>query len=225
MFKEITLYFDEECIRMFEEAAKKSGVTLSYFLQNAGMLFSLWMISNTSAVPLGSSWDVGSSIISTSGSITMMDASATLWRWPPESESGFLYARCSICSVWMMLRTFSIICILSMDQPGVSVDMKFAPQPATIIRLGGRGAESILISESDILEGPDRSYTGARGWFGNFRMAGKAISAVDFWNTVCHCGNAHHYVISAGHVGDACMEFAHRMRIQPVETCEYHDYL
>jgi len=112
-----------------------------------------------------------------------------------------------------------------MDQPGVSVDMKFAPQPATIIRLGGRGAESILISESDILEGPDRSYTGARGWFGNFRMAGKAISAVDFWNTVCHCGNAHHYVISAGHVGDACMEFAHRMRIQPVETCEYHDYL
>ena len=112
-----------------------------------------------------------------------------------------------------------------MDQPGVSVDMKFAPQPATIARIGGWGAESILISESDIIEGPDRSYTGARGWFSNFRMAGRAIDAVDFWNTVCHCGNAHHYVITAGHVGDACMEFAHRMQIRPVEKTEYHDYL
>ena len=47
MFKEITLYFDEECIRMFEEAAKKSGVTLSYFLQNAGMVSLL----NKSSLP------------------------------------------------------------------------------------------------------------------------------------------------------------------------------
>ena len=38
MFKEITLYFDEECIQMFEAEAKKSGVTLSCFLQNAGMV-------------------------------------------------------------------------------------------------------------------------------------------------------------------------------------------
>lgn len=112
-----------------------------------------------------------------------------------------------------------------MDQPGISVDMKFAPQPATIARIGGWGAESILISESDIIDGPDRSYTGARGWFGGFRMAGRAISAVDFWNTVCASGNAHHYIITAGHVGDACMEFAHRMHIQPVEKAEYHDYL
>jgi len=47
MFKEITLYFDEECIRMFEEAAKNSGVTLSYFLQNAGMVSLL----NKSSLP------------------------------------------------------------------------------------------------------------------------------------------------------------------------------
>lgn len=112
-----------------------------------------------------------------------------------------------------------------MDQPGVSVDMKFAPQPATIARIGGWGAESILISEADIVEGPDRSYTGARGWFSNFRMAGEALQVVDFWNTVCNCGNAHHYVITSGHVGDACMEFAHRMHIRPVEKTEYHDYL
>lgn len=112
-----------------------------------------------------------------------------------------------------------------MDQPGVSVDMKFAPQPATIARIGGFGAESVLISEADIVEGPDRSYTGARGWFRNFRMAGQKLRVVDFWNTVCSCGNAHHYVITSGHVGDACMEFAHRMQIRPVERTEYHDYL
>lgn len=112
-----------------------------------------------------------------------------------------------------------------MDQPGVSVDMKFAPQPATIARIGGRGAETLLVSEADIIEGPDRSYTGARGWFGNFRVAGRPAGAVDFWNTVCASGNAHHYVITAGHVGDACMEFAHRMHIQPIEKAEYHDYL
>lgn len=38
MFKEITLYFDEECIQLFEAEAKKTGVTLSGFLQNAGMM-------------------------------------------------------------------------------------------------------------------------------------------------------------------------------------------
>lgn len=38
MFKEIVLYFDEECIQMFEAAAKKLDVTLSCFLQNAGMV-------------------------------------------------------------------------------------------------------------------------------------------------------------------------------------------
>lgn len=38
MFKEISLYFDEECIRLFEDAADRSGLSLSSFLQNAGMV-------------------------------------------------------------------------------------------------------------------------------------------------------------------------------------------
>ncbi len=38
MFREIVLYFDEECIEMFEDAAKQNGVSLSCFLQNAGMV-------------------------------------------------------------------------------------------------------------------------------------------------------------------------------------------
>ena len=112
-----------------------------------------------------------------------------------------------------------------MDEPGVSVDMKFAPQRATIARIGRKDASSILICESDIIEGPDSSYTGARGWFSRFRMGEKNLSAVDFWNTVCACGNAHHYVISAGSAHDAAMEFAHRTGIEPVKAAEYHDYL
>lgn len=109
------------------------------------------------------------------------------------------------------------------DNPGVSVDIKFAPQKATICRLNGLDAGQLLVASTDIVDGPDRSYTGARGWFSNFSMQGEKISAVEFFDTVCHYGIPHHYAITGGHVETPIIELANRLGIEIVKKRHYAD--
>lgn len=112
-----------------------------------------------------------------------------------------------------------------LDEPGVSVDLKFAPQAATVCRLNGMDAGTLLAASANIVKGPDRSYAGARGWFTNFSMRGKKISAVEFFDAAMRWGIAHHYVISSGHVEAQLLEFAGRLGIEVVKAEPYADYI
>lgn len=105
-----------------------------------------------------------------------------------------------------------------LDLPGVSVDMKFAPQPVTISRLSGKGAERLLACQASIVEGPNKGYDGARGWFSNFTMSNASITAPDFFNTMCTSGNPHHYIICAGHAEAALREFAHYCGLEVINA-------
>lgn len=108
-----------------------------------------------------------------------------------------------------------------LDLPGVSVDVKFAPRPVTICRLGGDGASELLACQAMIVPGPDRGYDGARGWFSGFEMGGKAISAAEFFDTVCTCGNPHHYIICPGHFEPALRELAVRCKMEVMQAAPY----
>ena len=61
------------------------------------------------------------------------------------------------------------------ELPGASLDIKFAPQDVTILRLDGKCSQ-LLVCEAQIVPGPDRGYDGARGWYSHFTMDGKALS-------------------------------------------------
>lgn len=97
-----------------------------------------------------------------------------------------------------------------LDLPGVCVDVKFAPQPVTICRFSGAGAEKVFVCQAMIVPGPDRSFDGARGWFSQFEMNGRPLSAPKFFNTVCTSGTPHHYVICPGHIEAQMRELSTR---------------
>ena len=108
-----------------------------------------------------------------------------------------------------------------LDEPGVAVDMKFAPREATICRLNGADAGTLLAATADIVPGPDRSFDGARGWFSHFSMQGRKISAVEFFDTAMRWGIAHHYGISSGKVEPGLLELAHRLGLEVVTAKPY----
>ena len=108
--------------------------------------------------------------------------------------------------------------------PGASVDIKFAPRDVTILRLDGKGGQ-ILACEAQIIDGPDRGYDGARGWYSGFTMDGKRLSCVEFLNMVLTCGAPHHYVICPGHVDAAAREFAVRQGLNFIQPNGYTDGL
>lgn len=105
-----------------------------------------------------------------------------------------------------------------LDLPGVSVDVKFAPRPVTICRFGGAEMDEMLACQAHIVEGPGKGHDGARGWFSQFTMAGRPLSAADFFNTACVSGNPHHYIICAGHSEAALREFAARCGVKAIEA-------
>lgn len=110
------------------------------------------------------------------------------------------------------------------ELPGASLDIKFAPQDVTILRLDGKCSQ-LLVCEAQIVPGPDRGYDGARGWYSHFTMDGKALSCVDFLNTVLSYGAPHHYVICPGHMEAVAREFAVRQGLTLVKPEPYTDGL
>jgi L-fucose isomerase-like protein len=112
-----------------------------------------------------------------------------------------------------------------LNEPGVAVDMKFAPQVATICRLNGADAGTLLAATANIVPGPDRSFDGARGWFSDFSMQGRKLSAVEFFDTVMRWGIAHHYVITSGLVETALLETAHRLGIEVATAKPYAHHM
>ena len=110
------------------------------------------------------------------------------------------------------------------ELPGASVDIKFAPQDVTILRLDGEGGR-MLVCEARIIDGPDRGYDGARGWYSHFSVDGKKISCVEFLDMVLSGGVPHHYVICPGHIGAAAREFAVRQGLTLMQPDVYTDGL
>jgi len=108
--------------------------------------------------------------------------------------------------------------------PGVAVDMRFQPQPATILRLTDDGNKALIVS-ADIIEGPDRAHTGVRGWFGNLALAGIPVTPVELLDAVVRHGVEHHYAIVRGSVAEAMIEFAHWMGIEVIAKKPYTNYL
>lgn len=108
--------------------------------------------------------------------------------------------------------------------PGASVDVKFAPRDVTILRLDGKGSQ-LLTCEAQIIEGPDRGYNGARGWYSGFAIDGKKLSCVEFLDMVLTNGIPHHYAICPGHIGAAAREFAVRQGLSLVRPDVYTDGL
>lgn len=108
------------------------------------------------------------------------------------------------------------------ELPGASVDIKFAPGVVTILRLDGKGGQ-MLACEAEIIDGPDRGYDGARGWYSGFTMDGKKLSCVEFLDMVLTCGAPHHYVICPGHIAAAAREFAVRQGLSLVQLDAYTD--
>lgn len=111
-----------------------------------------------------------------------------------------------------------------MDEPGVSTDMKFASGHVTICRMNGTAANEILVCQSDIVEGPDRSYRGARGWFGNFTMDSEKISFADIFNTIFLSGNAHHYIIVKGNAEDVIRQLGKIMDLDIIPLIKHKVY-
>ena len=108
--------------------------------------------------------------------------------------------------------------------PGVIVDMRFQPQPATILRLTNDGREA-LVASANIISGPDRGHTGVRGWFGDLTLAGVPVTPFEFLDAVVRHGVEHHYAIVRGRLEGPLMEFAHWLGIGVIEKKKYTDYL
>ena len=103
------------------------------------------------------------------------------------------------------------------ELPGASLDIKFAPQNVTILRLDGTGSR-LFACQAEIVPGPDRGYNGARGWYSHFTMDGQPLSCADFLNTVLTCGAPHHYAICPGHLETAVREYAVRQRLSLIQS-------
>ena len=112
-----------------------------------------------------------------------------------------------------------------LDHPGACVDMKYAPQPVTICRLSGEDTGKMLICQAEIVSGPDAGFDGGRGWFANFTMDGRPMTAAEFIDTAFQFGSPHHYVICAGHAENALREFAFRLNLEVAQKRNYRDYL
>ena len=102
------------------------------------------------------------------------------------------------------------------ELPGASLNIKFAPQNVTILRLDGTGSR-LFVCQAEIVAGPDRGYDGARGWYSHFTMDGQPLSCADFLNTVLTCGAPHHYAICPGHLETAAREYAVRQGLSLIQ--------
>ena len=108
--------------------------------------------------------------------------------------------------------------------PGVAVDLKFRPQPATVLRLTDDGQQALIIS-ADIVQGPDRGFTGVRGWFTNLTIGSEPATPLEVLDAVVRHGIEHHYAIVRGDVSEAMIEFAHWMGIEVIRKKPYTNYL
>jgi len=76
-----------------------------------------------------------------------------------------------------------------------------------------------------VVEGPTRGYAGSRGWAGQLRMNGEALSIPDLIATMAYYGLEHHYPLARGEWTDVFHELAAWTGIRVLERIPYRDYL
>jgi len=107
---------------------------------------------------------------------------------------------------------------------GVSSDLVFAPGAITIARFS-QDAANLLLMSAKVVEGPTRGYAGSRGWAGQLRMNGEALSIPDLIATMAYYGLEHHYPLARGEWTDVFHELAAWTGIRVLERIPYRDYL
>lgn len=110
------------------------------------------------------------------------------------------------------------------DRIGVSGDLVFAPQSATVAYAGGDFSR-MFIAGAEIVEAEAPGFDGTRGWFTRFRIDGKAMSVTELLNTVVVRGQQHHYAVAQGDLTAELHEVAAWLGMSTVHAVPERDFL
>lgn len=107
---------------------------------------------------------------------------------------------------------------------GVTRDMVFDPNDATVFRLSGEVDESLTIG-GRFLGDTKESFYGSRGWFGSLTMNGESVSSLDLVNTILTRGFPHHFPVVLGNYSEELAEFCAWTGLKSLEKVPYKNYL
>ena len=107
---------------------------------------------------------------------------------------------------------------------GIIRDMVFDEGKVTIARLTGE-MDQMFLATGTFQDGSKESYCGSRGWLGELRLNGEAVSALDFVNTIMVKGFQHHFPIVMGDYSEELMEVMAWLNLKSVEKVPYQNYL
>jgi L-fucose isomerase-like protein len=107
---------------------------------------------------------------------------------------------------------------------GAVADLRFRPQPATIVRLLADGS-SLLTLDARVIDSPHDGYDGSRGWLADFAADGDPLSLADLVNTVMVEGVDHHLILGSGHHDSTLREAATWMSLDILSPIPYRDHL
>lgn len=100
--------------------------------------------------------------------------------------------------------------------------MEFAPMHATVMRFTNECNKMFLMGGDFVDE--KKSHDGSRGWMGNLRFNGEAISLRDLLNTILTNGFHHHYPLVKGNVENALKELCYWLDLELLEKVPYAPY-
>jgi len=110
------------------------------------------------------------------------------------------------------------------DRIGVSGDLVFAPQPATIA-YSGNDFSKMFIAGARIVESDASGFDGTRGWFTEFRIDGEPVAVQDLLNTVMVHGQQHHYAVAQGDLTSEVSEVAAWLGMSTVKSVPARDFV
>lgn len=107
---------------------------------------------------------------------------------------------------------------------GVSGDLLFAPQTATIAYAGDQFRE-MFIATAQVVETGNPGFDGTRGWFSQFRLNGEPIGLMDLVNTAIVGGHEHHYAVAQGDLSSELAEVAAWLGMSTTRPVPMRDHL
>lgn len=107
---------------------------------------------------------------------------------------------------------------------GGFADVSFAPGLATVMRIGGDGAQ-LLVAGGEITDQMGPGYEGSGGWLTKLTMANQPITPTQFLDAVVRHGVEHHYGVIAQDVTDALLEFASWLGLRVIEPRKVYDHV